>query len=402
MSSLETLEKERRIEVRAVFSFVIVLAILGLTVGLVALLVVNRPKASEDSPERVVPVVEVMAVELVKHRVRIETQGAVMSRRETRLAAELSGRVVEISPNLKVGALVKEGESLVRIDPADYRAILARAESALADVTLLLVQEEARFEQARLDWDRLGRGAAGNPLVLREPQLEAARANVASARAEVEKAARDVERTEIVAPFDAAVRAALVEAGAVTSPGQTVAELYSSTDLEVRLPLSLQDLGFLQRRPDGVPAGAVVLSGVIGGETFEWEAEPVRLDQEIDRRTLSGHLIVRVLRREGSRYSLPPVGLFVQAAVEGIELDHVVEVPRRAVRESGEVLLVDEESRIEFRTLRISRADDERMIVSEGLEEGDRICLTRINAPVAGMEVRVEETISGEVPGAPR
>jgi RND family efflux transporter MFP subunit len=397
MSSAEVMEKERKVEVRSVMSFLIVLAILAGTGILGMVLYVTRPQAQVESPQRVLPVVEVMEVELVNHRVRIVTQGPVMSRREVRLAAEVSGRVVEISPNLKAGSLVGAGESLVRIEPADYRAVLARAESALAEVQLALAQEEARHDQARLDWERLGRGARGNPLALREPQLAAARAGVASAQAEVERAARDVERTEIVAPFDAAVRESLVETGAVTSPGQAVAELFSPTDLEVRLPLPLEDFGFLQRGPDGEPQGAVSLSGVIGGEVYQWRAEPVKLDQEIDRRTLSGHLVVRILPQEDSRFPLPPVGLFVEAVVEGSELQGVAEVPRRAIREGGEVLVVDPRNRLEFRTVRIARSDEDRVVVSAGLASGERLSLTRIGAPIAGMEVVVvDETEAAE------
>lgn len=386
------MEEERKTQLHAVFSFVIALAVLGTSVVLAVVLILNRRVADQQPLEKSIPTVEAQTVSLGNHPVKISTQGQVTSRRETMLAAELSGRVVEISPNLKRGGVVSEGERLVQIDPSDYRAALARAESGLADAELALAQEESRAEQARLDWQRLGRGT-GIPLVLREPQLAAAKAKAASARAEVERATRDLERTEIRAPFDAGVREAVVEVGAVTAPGQRVAELFSSSDLEVRLPVSLEDFGFLRRDAAGLPQGVVTLSGKIGAVSHEWKAEPVRLDPEIDNTTLSGHLVVRVVPEPGAGFPLPPVGLFVQAVVPGITLEKVLEIPRRAIREGGEALVITPENKLEFRPLEIIRTTRDTAIVRSGLADGERLCLTRLSAPVTGMEVRVEAPV---------
>lgn len=387
------MEDQRKSTLRAVFSFVAVLLLLAISLGAAILLIVNRRIASEEPRQRPLPNVEVLAVKTTDHPVRIETQGVVESRRETSLAAEVAGRVVEISPNLKRGGVIAEGERLVQIEPADYRSALARAEAAVAEAQLALAQEEARFEQARRDWEKLGRGA-GSPLVLREPQREASRAALASAQAEVERARRDIERTEIRAPFDASVREASVEVGAVISPGQMIATVYSSTDLEIRLALPLEDFGFLQRGPDGEPRGAVTLSGTIGGDRFEWPAQALRLDAEIDRRTLSGHLIARVLPQPGSAFPLPPVGLFVQARIAGTTLPNVAEVPRRALLEGNRALIVDPESRIYFREIEVVRSTRDMAIVRSGLAAGDQLVLTRLSAPVNGMQVRIDASQS--------
>jgi RND family efflux transporter MFP subunit len=391
MATFETLETERKHHVRAVFSFLLVLALIGGSIGVAVLLFLTGPKAEESDEARPVPVVRTLDIELGSHQATILTQGSIESRRETRLAAELAGRVVEISPDFKRGGSVREGERLIAIDPSDFRAALARAEAGLSEANLELAQEMARVEQARIDWDRLGRGTAANPLALREPQLAAIQAQAASAAAEVERAARDLERTEIRAPFDAAIRQANAEVGAVTRPGEMLAELFSSEDLEIRLPLPLEDFGFLARNDDGSPTGQISLIGTIGGKEHRWPGKPVRLDREIDRRTLSGHLIVQVLPSADPVHRLPPVGLFVRATVTGRTLENVAVVPREAVREGAEALIVDDDSRIRFRRLTILRTTRRDVIIGEGLATGDRLCLTRLNSPVAGMEVLIEK-----------
>ena len=186
----------------------------------------------------------------------------------------------------------------MQIDSADFRSALAAAEVRLAEAGLALEQERARVEQARLDWAKLGNGKPRNALVLREPYLVAAEAMVESAQQDLLKARRDVERTEIHAPFAAAVRAVNVEVGAVASAGMMVAELYSADDLEVRLPVSLEDFGVLGRDERGEARGGVRLRGKIGTQVYEWQGELVRVDPEIDRETLSASVVVRVMREE--------------------------------------------------------------------------------------------------------
>ena len=373
-------------------SFVLILAILVVTVLGIIFLVINKRVAKEEVKQRVVPAVEVVEVTAADHAVKISTQGVVESARETRLAAEVGGRVMEISPSFKRGGVVKKGERLVQIDPADYRSALAAAEVRRAEAELALELEKARVEQAQLDWAKLGSGSDPlNALVLREPYLAAAEASAASAVEVAAKARRDVERTEILAPFDASLRSANAEVGVVVAPGTMVAELYASGDLEVRLPLSLEDFGFLARAADGKVTGEIVLKGKIGADEYTWKAEMARVDPEISRETLSAHVAVKVLPTEGSTFPLPPVGLFVNAEIAGKTLDDIKEIPRRALIEGNRTIVVMAGNKIAFRDLTIPRLTRATALVSGGLEAGDRVVLTRLSAPVAGMEVEIEK-----------
>jgi RND family efflux transporter MFP subunit len=393
----EKAEEERKTQLRAVLSFVIILGVIGITVLGGMVLVLNKRKAKEEEKDRIVPAIEVVAVSKGNHGVGIDTQGVVESARETRLAAEVGGRVMEVSPNLKRGGMVKKGERLVRIDPSDYRSALAAAEVVAAEAELALEQERAKTEQAKLDWEKLGSGKPVNPLVLRAPYLKAAGAKAASALEEAEKARRDLERTEIIAPFDAAVRMADVEEGAVVARGTMVAELYASEDLEVRLPLGLEDFGFLKRDENGNVVGNAVLKGKIGTQGYEWQATPARVDPEIDRKTLSATVVAKVLKAEGTAFPFPPVGLFVDAELDGKELEGVVVIPRRALLEGDRVITVNDKSEIDFRDVEVVRLNEKTAVISDGLETGDRVVLTRLSTPVTGMEVEIEEpTETGE------
>ena len=116
-----------------------------------------------------------------------------------------------------------------------------------------------------------------------------------------------------------------------------------------------------------------------------------RVDPEIARETLSANIVVKVLPAGGSAFPLPPVGLFVNAEIAGKTLDGVKEIPRRALLEGNRAIVVMEDNRIAFRDLVIPRLTRETALVSGGLEAGDRVVLTRLSAPVIGMEVEIEK-----------
>lgn len=389
-------ETERKTQLKAVISFVVILGILGITALGLILLILNRRVAKEEEKQRIVPAVEVMVVSKGDHPVKIGTQGVVESVRETMLAAEVGGRVLKISDSLRRGGEVEKGALLVQIDPADYRSALAAAEVRLADAVLALEQEKAKVEQAELDWAKLGNGEPLNALVLRKPYLDAAKARVESARQDELKARRDVDRTAITAPFDAGIRAVNVEIGSVVNAGMMVAELYSSNELEVRLPLSLEDFGFVARDEKGMVRGEVKLSGKIGTKQYEWNAEPVRVDPEIDRNTLSASVVVKVLANESGEFPLPPVGLFVDVDMEGEMLEDIAEIPRRALMEGRRLIVMGEDGKIDFREVELVRMTEKSAVIHGGLESGEKIVLTRLSAPVVGMEVAPEPIEEGK------
>lgn len=386
----EQLEKTRKSEVRSVLSFLLVLTIICLTALGMVLLFLNKREATQEDKHAVIPAVEVQIVRKSNYQITLPTQGVIQSARETMLAAEVGGRVMEISNNLRRGGTVQRGELLVRIDPVDYQSQLANAQVNEADAQLALAQEEARVEQAELDWKRLGRGNSANPLVLRKPQLAAAKARLRSTRESVSRARREIERTEILAPFQAGVRSAPVEIGSVVTAGTVVAELYAGNDLEVRLPLGLEDFGFLQRDENGLATGDVTLTAKIGLRELNWKAEIARVDPEIERTTLSANVVARVLPGDRPDFPLPPVGLFVNAIINGQTMENVVEIPRRALLEGDQVITVNEDNEISLQTVEVVRLNDETAVLHGGLNHGEKIVLTRLPTPVNGMRVATE------------
>lgn len=374
---------------------VVGLAVLALGFGISAFMIMTAPKADKAEPEVIVPAVNVNIVELTDHQVLLNSQGEVMALRRTQVAAEVGGKVIEVSPKFESGEVFGEGDVLLRIDPADYRAAHASAVATLENAKLSLEIEIANGKRAARDWEKLGRGEASD-LVLRKPQLASARAAVSSAEAAVEKALLDLERTEVRTPYACRIERTHVDLGATVAPGSPLADVMSLGEVEMRLPLSLEDYGFVMRDDDGLVVGEVVATASVGGEATTWSGKLVRSDEFVERTTRTVNLVAEF---DGEGDAAPKVGLFADAVVSGRTLPGVVVLPRLAMVGPDRVLVVDDENKIEFRKVDVVRTTRDKVVIKavdkveddRGLEAGERVCITPLSAPVNGMSVKVKE-----------
>lgn len=382
----ETLETSRRSEARAALSFLWALGVLVIGAGIAFYFVKTKKSPEQEASADITRAVRVSAIEPRDHQVEIITHGVVESRRVVDLAAEVSGRVRKISPQLIAGGTVTQGDVLVELDATDFLAARERAASELADAELALAEERARAEQAKSDWEKLGRGEPSD-LALRKPQLASTEARVAAARAELARAEQDLARSKIRAPFDARVRTAAVEVGAVVMPGTMVATLFSPSDLEVQLPFSLREYGLLDRDN---PA-PITLHATLGDTRVTWPARFDRLTGEVERTSLSAYGIARIEANAEDRF--PPVGLFVEATVPGRTLRDVTEIPRSVVRGENTVW-VERDGKLARCRIDVQLPRRETLIVRGDFAAGDRLVLTRLSTPLEGMQVEVKESES--------
>ena len=248
--------------------------------------------------------VETIPVMPRDYQVMLQSYGTVQPRTRSMLVAQVSGQIVEINENVRDGGFFEQGDVLGRIDPRDYEADVQIAQAALADANQALAEAIARSEQAREDWERLGNDGEPSDLVLRIPQLEAARARVQSAESSLTKAKLDLERTRIVAPFAGRVLRKLVDLGQVVSTNAQLAEIYATDVVEIRLPLRNRDLRFIDlperyRHSDAEESNgtdSIIKSDLIGED--EWQANLVRTEGAIDESARQLHVIAQIVGEE--------------------------------------------------------------------------------------------------------
>jgi RND family efflux transporter MFP subunit len=384
---------------KRLIALLIPVLILAVGVAGAVVMIKARPEPEVRTPEIVPPLVRVQHVELGTVRFRVDSQGTVSPRTESVLVPEVAGRVIEVAPSFVSGGFFERDDVLLRIDPHDYRQAVVQAEAGVARAKLLLAREEAEAEIAIREWEDIDGGEAP-PLTRREPQLAEARASVNAAEALLDRARRDLARTEIRAPYEGRIRMKNVDVGQFVAPGTALATVYAVDHAEIRLPIPDDDLAYVQLplvyRGDTEPAVTpeVVLTADFAGSTFEWTGKIVRTEGEIDSRSRLVHAVARVSDPYGRAVpSRPPlaVGMYVKARIAGREARDVVVLPRAAVRNTNTVLIVDADDRLRFREVEVLRASGDEVVVSGGLEPGERVCLSPLSAVTEGMLVRTEE-----------
>ncbi len=385
----------------------IVAPIAVLTAALLAVTVMIslRPDTATERPERVAPIVSVQTARPETVRLAVTAQGTVEPRTESDLVTEVAGRIVWVSPQLASGGFFGEGEPLLRIDARDHeialdgaRAALQRAKSNLSHSKRTLdrqrsIRRTGASSQARLDEAIFG--------------YETAEANLREAKVAVERAELDLARTEIVAPFAGRVREKRVDVGQFVGRGVPVARIYSVDFAEVRLPIDDMDLAYLalDARPRVAVEGeapkklaGVVLRAEYAGEEHEWTGYVVRTEGALDARTRMITLVARVddpyaleaaaaADADAQRAPLP-IGLFVQAEIEGRAVEGVVSVPPGALRRGREVLVIDANDRLHVRDVDVLRVERERALIRGGVAAGERIVTSPLEVATEGMAVR--------------
>lgn len=363
--------------------------------GIIFFVILAKLKSTPlpSNPPRPFQEVETVTARRLDLNVAIAAQGTVEPVTITQAAAEVEGTVIAVSPEFETGGNFKEGDVLLEIDPSDYLAAVAQAEASLAEAKLKLAEEEMRSTQAERDWDRIARpGQSPGDLALRVPHLAAATTRVNAAQASLDKANRDLERTRLRAPYDGRVRRKLVDLGTHVGKGTPLAEYYATETLEVRLPVPRQDAAFFD------PLGQKITLRETGGEGREWPAVIDRTEGEIQRESRS---IIVVARIDGNVSTDLLPGQFVLTSITGRVIPQVVRVPRRAFAKSDRVVVVSKESSVTTRPVKVLRTEKDDVIVSEGIEDGEQLCVTALTAVIEGMEVKVVSRDGKEVIGAP-
>ena len=362
----------------------------GIAFGLAKGLRQEPPKREIDNRALLVDVQE---LETLSAQLAVRSQGSVLPRTQTLLGAEVSGTIVEISPKFIPGGVFRAGDVLLRIDSTDY-AVAVR-------------QAEALVKQRKIEYE--GAAKLRQQGYRAEAEYASAAAALASAEAELVRAQTNLERTAIRLPYEGMVLSKDADLGQFVSPGVRLGVTFATDYAEVRLPLTDQDLAFvdLPEAAEIAETGAaegppVTLSATRMGKPATWQARIVRSEGVVDEKSRVTYAVARVddpygLHREG----IPlPVGTFVTADIAGRAMDDVIRVPRSALRSASQLLIVDDDNRIRIRDVEVIRADARYAYIGGGAEAGDRIAISAIETPLNGMYVRTTDRPEADEEGA--
>ena len=372
--------------------FVLIPGILVAAIALAAGLAQMKPEAQKSDDEQLDLLVEVMTLEISTETFQISSQGTVHPRTQTEVSAEVLGSIVSISPKFAAGGVFREGEVLMRIDPTNYTVAVDKA--------------QALVKQRQIEYD--GAKKLRSQGYRAESEYASAAAALASAQAELVSAQRNLERTYIRLPYEGMVLSKHADIGQFVNTGTTLGVTFATDLAEIRLPLTDQDLAFVElpntaeiMESGSIGGPQVRLSAIQKGVPVVWDATIVRSEGVVDERSRVTYAVAQIedpYKLHGDGTPLP-MGTFVAADIAGSSAMDLIRIPRTALRGADQVLVVNAEYKIEIRTVNIVRSDEQYAYVSDGVSAGEQISTTVIEAPANGMSVRTADSIRAESVG---
>ncbi len=393
-------------------------------------------RLSDDPPARPagerVRAVNTVAVTLQDIAPILTTFGEIRSTRTLDLRANLSGTIVELSPDFVEGGRVEAGQLLARVDPSDAQAELAvaqadlaQAEAELRDATRALdlardgvasAREQARLREQALERQKSlrDRGFGSDALVEQaelaaaasrqdvlsrrqaqadaESRVDQARIQVSRARIAVAEAERRLADTRIRAAFSGTLAGVSLVEGGLVANNEQIAQLIDPTQLEVAFRISAQqyerlldDQGMLVRAEVTVTLDADG-AGLVATGRITRESGAVADDQ-------TGRLLFAGLRQ--ARGFRP--GDFVTVQIEEPMLTGVSVLPATAVDAANTVLVLGPDSRLELAHVTFLRRQGDNVIVAAPALEGRQVVAERSPLLGAGIKVQPIETSAASV-----
>jgi len=348
-----------------------------------------QPDPVEEAPAPDV-IVEILTPKDIQ--IQISSNGTTTPLTQTVLTAEVGGEVIYRSKKFSEGSSVIEGEILAKIDDTDLQLQYKNALLQLANAEVQYSLQLAEAEIAKEAWEKIGDGVASD-LTLKKPQLKQAEALLEVAKAQVSSAKNKLNKTEIVAPYAGRIQSVNIDLGTTIIPGQPVGALYTSSEIEVTLAVKDNDLQFLSipmdgRKLDPSEQALVEIRSFYKGKNQTWIGRLERVDGVIDPVTRMINLIA-VFKNDFIETDKPnlPIGLFVEALIDGINLKNIFSIPVNAISENNEVYIVNNDNELESRQLSILKKYSDFVIVKDGLKAGERIVISKLSTASNGIKV---------------
>ena len=398
-----------------------------------------EPPARMDPAERSV-VARVVTAKEAPVRTIVRGYGNVRAARQWEAVSEVAGTIIWRSPQLNTGNVIGQGTRVLQLDPTAYELAVAQADADLAvlqadiaqmdmdevNTGRLLALEQDRLDLAETELERvrdlLARGVSSqgaldaqmratlqvrrsvqelrNALGLipsRRTRLDAQMARTGTVLA---GAKRDLEKTDIVTPFDLRVGAVHVERHQFVAIGQPLvtADDIAQAEITAQIPvLSFRRLlgggsdlhGFadLTERLGSVSAEIRLVSD----PSQSWPGRLERVEGALDPQARSVPAVILVddpYAGADPPMQMPLVpNMYVELVLTGPAISTSVTIPDRAVHEDDLVYIRDPGGRLELRKVSVVWRQNGQAILASGLAPGEEVILDDLVPAIPGMIV---------------
>jgi membrane fusion protein (multidrug efflux system) len=304
--------------------------------------------------------------------------------------------------NFREGSFVHKGDLLYQIDPKPLQTALAQANADLATARARL--EKAGNDVARYTPLVAKQAASQKELDDARAAQDATRSQVEAAAAAMEKARLDLGYARVTSPINGLVGTTQVKPGSLVGRGEsTLMTTISAIDpIIVRVAVTEADyLRVIKRNPERAgrePRASGIRLTVADGTVHPQTGTLGPVERAINGAT--GTLGMQILFPNPDNVLRP--GQYARAQVLLDTRAGALLVPQRAVQELQSlysVAVVGADNKVTFRNVKVGPRVDTRWVIEEGLKPGDRIVAEGLQALSDGLTVRTKPMAPPETAG---
>jgi RND family efflux transporter MFP subunit len=383
---------------RTIVQILLAIIVLGGAVALSSHYIKTPPKAKPRERTPIAPLVTVRSISPQDLIYEFDAMGTVGSAREVQLSPQVSGEIIRMSPDMVPGGHFKQGDHLISIDPTDYELTILQLQSDLAKASSDLILEMGNQRIAMKEFEILGQKVSDTEkkLMLREPQLGIAKANVENAKAKLKRAEIDLARTEVTAPFNGVILSRSVNIGSRVSPGSSLAQIAGTDQFWVKVSLPVSQLQWLDipATTSATGSSARIFLQNNDRETPQRAGRIVRLAADLEAAGRMAVLYVAVddplsLAPGNSGKTKLLLGSFVQVVFQGRKLEDVYVIDRNHLHEDDTLWLFSKENSLEIRKVDILARSKDKVYVSSNLEPGTLLITSQLANAADGMPLQL-------------
>ncbi len=420
-----------RLLVRRLMQVLLPVVIIAIGFGLYSYLKATKPETRKRTPQETVFSVRSIPVAFANHQPHLTLYGTTVAGREVELRSLVAGRVIATGPQLQAGGRVEAGDTLIEIDPFDYRVAISEATAQLAEARAKLVETDASLAVergnlksaraqaalAQTDLERAvplaQRGTVSKRTVddrrlialqrqqavtqsqnnLRVWEARKAQHMAAVKRLEtaLERAQKRLSETRLKAPFSAYVSDVGAQVGRMLSVNDRVATLIDRDWIDVRFTLTDGQFGRIAGGEKGLIGRHVDVRWITGRKALTYGAKIERIDGRVTADSGGVQVYARVATPQ------TPValraGVFVEVRLPDATFERVAKVPSEAVYD-GRAVYIIANGRLKRRDIAIVGTSGKDLLIEGNIKPGERIVITRLARPGDG--VRVKERASND------
>lgn len=380
-----------------ILQIILSVAILGCGVALATYYLRSSPEAKPRKRQPSPPLVQVIPVHYGAHRLTVNGMGTVLAAKAINLTPGVGGEIIAMSDNMVPGGFFLKDETLVTIDPIDYKLAIMRLQSEVAKAENDLQLEMGNQRIAQKEYEILGQEVSKieKKLMLRKPQLGISKATLQGVKATLAQAELNLKRTQVHAPFNGVVLSRSVNLGTRLAESTVLARLVGTNEFWIKLAIPTDQLRWITF-PRGDREGSKVrifLQEKENGASVR-TGRVIRLAADVEEKGRMAAVYVAIddplcLLPENSEKSQLLLGSFVRAEIEGTELASVVAVNRNHLRENNSLWLMKDNNTLEIRKVDIVAKTKDQVLVGSGVENGELLIVSGLSSPVAGSPVKL-------------